>query len=128
MALLNLTEDKSTVNRYISNLKLDYDLPIDGLSATISTGIDRSEGEGFNFSSADLPTDSSGFNGSRGAYTNKTTNLLFDAYLNYKKSFGKSNLSATAGHSYQSFEYDNVSSSYTEFLNDDGTIDTMASL
>jgi len=128
LALLNLTEDKSTVNRYISNLKLDYDLPIDGLSATISTGIDRSEGEGFNFSSADLPTDSSGFNGSRGAYTNKTTNLLFDAYLNYKKSFGKSNLSATAGHSYQSFEYDNVSSSYTEFLNDDGTIDTMASL
>jgi len=128
LALLDLTEDKSVVNRYISNLKLDYELPIDGLSATISAGIDRSKGEGFKYSDATLPTDSNGFNGSRETYMNKSTNLLFDAYLNYKKKIGSSNWSATAGHSYQSFEYDNTNPSYTEFLNEDGSINTTSSL
>ena len=37
-------------------------------------------------------------------YSNETTNLLFDAYLNYALESGKSNLSVTAGHSYQSFD------------------------
>ncbi len=128
VALLDLTDDESTVNRYISNIKVDYSLPVEGLTATINAGIDRSEGEGFRYENSMLPTDAAGFNGSRGQYTNKTTNLLMDAYLNYKKDFSKSNFSITAGNSYQSFEYDNNSSNYTEFLNADGTINTATSL
>ena len=103
LALLNLSDDESTVDRIITNLKLDYDLPIDGLIATVNAGYDNSKGEGFSSQDKNMPTDAAGFNGSNNMYSNETTNLLFDAYLNYALESGKSNLSVTAGHSYQSF-------------------------
>ena len=109
LALLNLSDDESTVDRIITNLKLDYDLPIDGLIATVNAGYDNSKGEGFSSQDKNMPTEAAGFNGSNNMYSNETTNLLFDAYLNYALESGKSNLSVTAGHSYQSFEYDNSS-------------------
>ena len=110
LALLNLTDDESDVNRVIANVKVDYDLPVDGLTATINAGVDNSTGEGISSQDANLPTDADGFNGSSNNYYNTSTNLLFDAYVNYLKTFETSNFSLTAGHSYQSFEYDNSSS------------------
>ena len=41
LALLNLIDDNSDVQRIISNLKLDYELPFaEGLSATLNIGYD----------------------------------------------------------------------------------------
>jgi len=127
LALLNLSDDESTVDRIITNLKLDYDLPIDGLIATVNAGYDNSNGEGFSSQDKNMPTDAAGFNGSNNMYSNETTNLLFDAYLNYALESGKSNLSVTAGHSYQSFEYDNSSTASVEYLNPDGSVNSGSS-
>ena len=127
LALLNLSDDESTVDRIITNLKLDYDLPVDGLIATVNAGYDSSKGEGFSSQDKSMPTDSAGFNGSNNMYSNETTNLLFDAYLNYALETGKSNLSVTAGHSYQSFEYDNSSTASVEYLNSDGSVNSGSS-
>ncbi len=127
LALLNLSDDESTVDRIISNIKLDYDLPVDGLIATVNAGYDISKGDGFSSQDKTMPTDSAGFNGSMNTYSNETTNLLFDAYLNYSTDFSNSNLSVTAGHSYQSFEYDNSSMASIEYLNPDGSVNTGSS-
>ncbi|MDB0022660.1 SusC/RagA family TonB-linked outer membrane protein [Flavobacteriaceae bacterium] len=127
LALLNLSDDESTVDRIITNLKLDYDLPVDGLIATVNAGYDNSKGEGFSSQDKNMPTDAAGFNGSNNIYSDETTNLLFDAYLNYALESGKSNLSVTAGHSYQSFEYDNSSTASVEYLNPDGSVNSGSS-
>ncbi len=127
LALLNLSDDESTVDRLIGNIKLDYDLPVDGLIATVNAGYDISKGDGFSSQDKTMPTDSAGFNGSMNTYSNETTNLLFDAYLNYSTDFSNSNLSVTAGHSYQSFEYDNSSMASIEYLNPDGSVNSGSS-
>jgi len=123
MALLDLTSDTSDVNRLIANIKLDYDV-LDNLTATVNAGYDYASGDGSNIVDKNMPNDGIGFNGSSNRYGNKTTNQLFDAYLNYSNSFGDLNLSMTAGHSYQSFEYDNTASNYSEYLNEDGSINS----
>ena len=123
MALLDLTNDTSDVNRLIANIKLDYDV-LDNLTATVNAGYDYASGDGSNIVDKNMPNDGTGFNGSSNRYGNKTTNQLFDAYLNYSNSFGDLNLSMTAGHSYQSFEYDNTASNYSEYLNKDGSINS----
>ncbi|MDG1272099.1 MAG: SusC/RagA family TonB-linked outer membrane protein [Flavobacteriaceae bacterium] len=128
LALLNLTEDTSEVNRIISNVKIDYDLPVEGLTATINAGIDNSTRKGINTQDANLPTDADGFNGSNNEYNNTSTNLLVDAYVNYSKTLDASNFSITAGHSYQSFEYDNSSSQAIEYLNGDGSVNSDTSI
>ena len=128
LALLNLSDDESTVDRIIGNIKLDYDLPLEGLIATVNAGYDHSKGVGFSMIDKNMPTDSEGFNGSNNTYSNETTNLLFDAYLNYSKDFSQSNLSVTAGHSYQSFEYNNSSTNGVKYLNADGTINAATSV
>lgn len=128
VALLYLTDDESKVNRAIVNVKVDYDLPIEGLTATINAGTDNSTGKGFRSEDSDLPNDADQFNGSYDNYNNTSTNLLFDAYVNYSKALNTSNFSVTAGHSYQSFEYNNTSSESVEYLNSDGTINTDTSI
>ena len=62
MALLNLSEDKSEVERIIANVKADWDTPIDGLTATINFGYDESDGIGFTTTDSRMPVDSEGFN------------------------------------------------------------------
>lgn len=128
MALLHLTDDESKVNRLIANVKIDYDLPVEGLTATINAGLDNSTGKGFKTANVNLPNDAVGFNGSNDVYENQSTNKLFDAYLTYNKDLSNSKLSVTAGHSYQSFEYDNTETNAVEYLNQDGTINTDTSI
>ena len=43
MALLDLTNDTSDVNRLIANIKLDYDV-LDNLTATVNAGYDYASG------------------------------------------------------------------------------------
>ena len=127
VALLNLTEDKSTVNRFIGNFKMDYSILSD-LVASINVGYDKSKGVGLSFTDKNLPTDAVGFNGNSSDYINESTNKSFDTYLNYSKLFSDTSLSLTVGHSYQSFEYNNESANQVEYLNTDGTINTETSL
>ena len=128
LALLNLSEDTSSVERLIANVKADWDTPVKDLVATVNFGYDGSEGVGNSFTDPRMPVDSEGFNGSNNDYTNKSTNILLDAYLNYKREIQDFNFNVTAGYSYQSFEYDNSSSNYTEYLNPDGSVNTTSSI
>jgi iron complex outermembrane receptor protein len=111
LALLNMIDDVSEVDRIVSNLKLDYDLNfIKGLTATINVGIDQSKSVGSTVTSELIPTSDPTWNGSLSRYEQEATNNLFDAYLTYNTSFKENhNLSFVLGHSYQSFEFDNYS-------------------
>ena len=123
LALLNLTDDTSEVERIIANVKVDYDIPfLDDLTATLSFGVDESEGIGRSYTDPLIPTDELGFNGSGSDYSNSTKNEIMEAYFNYKSELSLFDFELTSGYSYQSFEYDNTSSNYKEVLNPDGSI------
>lgn len=128
LALLNLREDISSVDRIIANVKADWDTPIEDLVATINFGYDASDGIGNTFTDPSMPDDADGFNGSESTYSNKSTNILFDGYLNYGNSIKDFDYNVTAGYSYQSFEYDDSSSNYTEYLNANGSVNTTSSI
>ncbi|QNK76518.1 TonB-dependent receptor [Winogradskyella sp. PAMC22761] len=120
VALQNLKDDSSEVRRFVLNAKADYKLHFfPDITATISTGIDQSNSHGRTLVSELIPTSDLTWNGSRNTYTNESTNKLFDAYFTYKKSFQDvHNITAVAGYSYQSFEYDNFS--YDSEAEEDG--------
>ena len=119
LALLNLIDDKSDVDRIISNLKLDYELPFaQGLTATLNLGYDDANSDGSRTTSEMIPTSDPTWNGSLSTYTQSATNTLLDAYLTYEKSFDDSSLNAVAGYSYQAFEFDNYS--YDSEAEEDG--------
>lgn len=111
VALLNLRDDSAEVRRYILNAKVDYKLHFfPDITATISTGIDKSNSNGRTLVSDLIPTADPTWNGSRNTFSQTSTNKLFDSYLTYNKSINDiHNITAVAGYSYQSFEYDNYS-------------------
>jgi len=113
VALLDLIDDTSEVRRIITNLKADYSLT-DNLTATLNVGFDESNSNGRRLTSRNIPTtDAPGTGlqtGARTEFSQTQTNKLFDAYLNYNNTLGdKHNVDATAGYSYQEFEFDNFS-------------------
>ena len=119
LALLNLIDDNSDVDRIISNLKLDYELPFtEGLTATLNVGYDDASSEGSRTTSEFFPTSDPTWNGSLSTYTQSATNTLLDAYITYEKSYDDSSLNAVAGYSYQAFEFDNYS--YDSEAEEDG--------
>ena len=123
VALLNLTDDNSEVERIIANAKIDYDIPfVDDLTGTLSIGVDESEGIGVTYTDPLIPTDELGFNGSGSNYSNTTKNEILEAYFNYQTDLSLFDVEITSGYSYQAFEYDNTSSNYKEILNPDGTV------
>jgi iron complex outermembrane receptor protein len=111
VALLDLVDDTSEVRRLVANAKVDYNLHFfEDLTATVNIGIDKQNSHGRTITSELIPTPDETWNGSRTSYTQEATNKLFDAYLTYQKTFNdENNLTAVAGYSYQSFEYDNFS-------------------
>ena len=56
LALLNLIDDQSEVERIITNFKVDYDLNIDGLTATVNLAYDESSSNGSRVTSELIPT------------------------------------------------------------------------
>ena len=119
LALLNLIDDNSDVQRIISNLKLDYELPFaDGLSATLNIGYDDASSDGSRTTSELIPTSDPTWNGALSTYTQSATNTLLDAYVTYEKSYDDASLNAVAGYSYQAFEFDNYS--YDSEAEEDG--------
>lgn len=97
----------SEVNRFFGNFKVDYSLHfLPALTASLNLGFDRQDADGSVSVSDQNPLSQADGSivGSRSEYENSQVNLLLDAYFNYKTSFGKFNLDATAGYSWQRFE------------------------
>ncbi len=108
-----LNSSLSNVNRFFGNVQVDYKFHfLPELRAVVNVGMDQSEGNGTNttyansavaFSILDGTVQSNKL-GTNESYSSNLTNKLFDGYLNYAKKFGKLDLDATAGYSYQKFE------------------------
>ncbi len=109
VALINLVDDTAEVRRFVGNAKVDYKLHFfPDLTATINVGFDKSNSGGRTITSEFIPTSDPTFNGSRTTFNQESTNQLFDAYVTYNKSINDvHNITAVAGYSYQSFEFDN---------------------
>lgn len=120
VAQLNLVKNTSEVRRFVGNAKVDYKLHFfEDLTATVNVGLDRSNGTGRTLTSELLPSASDDWVGSYYSYKSNNTNKLFDAYLTYDKSIGKSNVNVVAGHSYQKFDYESYT--YDSTLEQEGT-------
>ncbi|MFC2441663.1 MAG: SusC/RagA family TonB-linked outer membrane protein [Capnocytophaga ochracea] len=119
MAMLKFLDDSSKVYRFIGNAKVDYTLPFfKDITASVNVGIDYSKGEGDKITDRRMPTSTPDFDGAKTTYTNKATNKLFDAYINYIKDIKEThNIGLMVGHSYQSFEFDDNSTDYSYFTN-----------
>jgi len=111
VALINLVNDTAEVRRFVGNAKFDYKLHFfPDITATINVGLDKSNSGGRVITSDLIPTSDPTWNGSRTSFNQNATNQLFDAYLTYNKSIDDvHNITAVAGYSYQSFEFDNYS-------------------
>ncbi|NGP87040.1 SusC/RagA family TonB-linked outer membrane protein [Fodinibius halophilus] len=108
LALLEQTNNASTVYRSIGNIKLDYALPfVENLNAVVKAGYDYSTVEdGKNNIKANAAFAYQGPNGANGQridYSQKKENELLDFYLNYKKELESidSKVDLTAGYSWE---------------------------
>lgn len=108
VALLNLRDNNSTVNRFIGNIQLDYALHFfPDLHILANLGMDKSKGSGEDSFSA-LSATNYLTGGRVSDYKQGKSNTLADVQLFYKKAFGKrSQVDVLLGHSYQDF-YTNV--------------------
>lgn len=128
-ALLDLVSNNSTVKRYVGSIKADYYLPfLKGMTATVNTGFDIVDSDGSKITDPSAPTTSEKFNGIQTVYNNGTTNLLFDAYLNYSGKLLKNNVNVTTGYSYQSFETEDAFMRSDSFLDDQNNVDPNATI
>ena len=110
IALLDLREDNSTVNRYIANVSADYRLPfLEDMRANLSLAYDYAKGEGTvvvpNFASFAFDDINGG--GVNNTYSQEKENTLLEFYLNYKKSMGESDIDVMGGYSWQHFDIAN---------------------
>jgi TonB-dependent starch-binding outer membrane protein SusC len=105
VALVELADNKSDVNRMLGTIQLDYRFPfLPELRANLNTGIDYISSEGHNFTSKLAAWSPDAGEGQKINYTGDNKSKLFDLYLNYVKEFGSSKIDATGGYSYQDFE------------------------
>ncbi len=110
VALLDLYNNKSNVQRSYGNIRLDYALPfLPELHANLNLGYDVAKGEG----KIDVPAYAAQNyldSGLHNQYSNKINNTVAEFYLNYNKTIDaiKSNINATAGYGY----YNNLSTNY----------------
>jgi iron complex outermembrane receptor protein len=105
VGLLNQTSDKSTVQRSIGNIQLDYKFHfLPELRANVNAGYDVSKSDGTRFVPATAAANFSTA-GEKTVYTQNKTNKLFDFYLNYAKELKeiKSRIDVMAGYEYQDF-------------------------
>ncbi len=111
VALLDLYNNKSSVQRSYGNVQFDYKFnAIPELHANLNLGYDIAKGNG----TIDVPAFAAqNFldQGQKNKYSNKVSNRVGEFYLNYNKNFAsiKSNINATAGYGY----YDNVATNYS---------------
>ncbi len=113
MALLNLTNDISTVKRFTGNIQLDYKFHfLPELRANLNLGFDGSDSEGTNTvdSTASWYFFPATGSGSKTEYSQSKKNKLLDFYLMYTKDLEGIDgyFDFQGGYSYQSFYRENV--------------------
>jgi len=105
LALLNLRDNKSSVNRFIGNIQFDYKIHwFPDLHVLVNLGIDNSKGSGNdNIDSASATNYKTG--GRKSYYEQGKKNSIADIQLFYSKEFKKLNskIDVLVGHSYQDF-------------------------
>ncbi len=107
VAMLELREDVSTVQKYIVNGSIDYRMPfLPELRANLSMGIDAYNGEGNVLVRPEMAY-AYDDTGSITDYWNRNRNEVLDFYLNYAKDFSFGNLDIMGGYSWQHFLFDN---------------------
>ena len=108
VALLEQTENNSTVNRMIGNAQLDYKFHfLPELRAVLNVGFDYSDSEGINNAPANAAfTFRDGPGGRLTDYTQNKKNEQLDFYFNYVKEVSSiaSKFDLTAGYSWQHFQ------------------------
>ncbi len=88
--------------RSIGNLQLNYKLHgFEDLSANVSLGYDVASTTGENFNTLGTISAMRSSNDLYNEYENYNMNQILEAYLNYNKDFGKSNLDLMGGYSWQ---------------------------
>lgn len=104
------TNDKGENNRFLGNFEVDYKFHFfPALRAVVNLGFDESNGvrnirKGIvGIGSSELLNNN--FIGTDIGDEDTRRNKLLDAYFVYNKKFGNTNVEATAGYSYQKFEY-----------------------
>ena len=108
VALLNMRDDNSKVNRFLGNLQIDYKLHfLPDLRAVLNLGIDYSKSSGTVY----VPENASWVYTNKGTdntYDQKKNNKVLDFYLNYVKEVKsiKSKFDVMAGYSWQHFYFE----------------------
>jgi len=108
VALLNLKQDNSKVNRFLGNLQLDYKLHFfPDLRAVLNLGIDYSKSKGTVY----VPEYATWVfltKGTDNTYSQTKNNKVLDFYLNYVKDVKsiKSKFDVMAGYSWQHFYFE----------------------
>jgi iron complex outermembrane receptor protein len=114
-------DNRSSVQRAIANVQVDYLLPlISGLRANLNLATDYTESNGYNNRPATTPSVLTNPTWGRLTdYYGKNYNNLLDFYLNYNKDLDKiySRINATAGYSWQHFQREG--SNYARGIVDD---------
>ncbi|MDB5253673.1 MAG: rane protein, partial [Flaviaesturariibacter sp.] len=111
LALLDMRDDRSRVNRLIGNIQLDYKLHFfPDLRANLNLGYDYQEGNGRVMIPATAATQVTSANGAKGTgsrYNAENKNKVLEFFLNYAKELKniRSRIDVTGGYSYQDFQY-----------------------
>ena len=117
LALLNMRDDVSNVQRIIANVGVDYRLPfLPDLRANLNLGYDASNGQGTINVPANAPF-AFAQGGEIREYFQQQRNELLEFYLNYTKKLGNHNIDVMGGYSWQRF-YRNDSSWATNVAGD----------
>ncbi len=117
VALLNLEDNKATVDRFLGNIQFDYKLHFfPDLRAVLNLGMDHSQSNGTTY----VPEYASWLYtelGEDNIYTQIKDNTLLDFYLNYVKDVKSiwSKFDVMAGYSWQHFYLQNTTESIIMF-------------
>ncbi len=108
LAMLNMTDNRSTVSRSLGNAQFDYKLPfMPELKAKLNLGYDVSKSDGNVFVPENAAWDYDALNGggNKTHYTQNKRNSLLDFYFNYTNDLKSisSHIDATAGYSWQHY-------------------------
>ena len=109
VALLELRDDQSDEQRYLTNLTVDYRMPfLKALRANLNLAYDYHHGEGEvnvdTFAAFAYNINTGG--GVHNTYSQEKKNSLLEFYLDYKSNFQRHGLELLGGYSWQHFEVD----------------------
>lgn len=121
IAIINNIQNTRSAKKVLANATATYEF-VKGFTGIVNGAYTRDDAEYFYFVPQDSPTSADKGTGKR-TYQNNN-NKLFEATLNYNGSFGKHNISAVGGYSWQKNTYDdfyaqgwNAQSTYVESNN-----------